>query len=155
MKHTEHVVDYKLLEVTSPVFSAAEMIPARYTCDGINVNPPLYINKIPNEAKSLALIMEDPDAPSGVWLHWLAWNIPVTHHLKENEVHGTTGKNDFGNNNYGGPCPPGGTHRYYFKVYALDTLLMLPPNASKPALEKAMAGHILAFGQLMGKYKAL
>ena len=136
--HTEatRAVDYKLLIVTSPVFKENEMIPVKYTCDGINVSPPLNIEHIPEEAKCLALIVDDPDAPIGTWVHWVIWNIPVTHHIKENEVHGTEGINDFQQHHYGGPCPPSGTHRYFFKVYALDALLDLPANTKKLQLEK-------------------
>lgn len=152
MKHTDKEVDYKLLEVISPAFDQDEIIPVKYTCDGINISPPLYINNIPNNAKSLSIIADDPDAGAKTWVHWVVWNIPVTHQLKENEVHGTTGLNDFGKKNYGGPCPPHGTHHYHFKVYALDTLLILPVNSGKQALEKAMSNHILAFGELTGKY---
>lgn len=100
----------------------------------------------------MAVIVEDPDASSKTWIHWLIWNIPVTHHLKENEVHGVEGMNDFRQLHYGGPCPPSGTHRYYFKVYALDTILDLAEGVSKSALEKAMGGHILAYGEIMGRY---
>lgn len=153
--HTEatRAVDYKLLIVTSPVFKENEMIPVKYTCDGINVSPPLNIEHIPEEAKCLALIVDDPDAPIGTWVHWVIWNIPVTHHIKENEVHGTEGINDFQQHHYGGPCPPSGTHRYFFKVYALDALLDLPANTKKLQLEKAMSEHIIAFGELIGLYK--
>ena len=119
MKHIEKAIDYKQLNISSIAFKADEMIPSKYTCDGVNINPPLDIKDIPEKAKCLALIVDDPDAPIGVWVHWVVWNIPVTHHIKENEVHGTEGINDFQQQHYGGPCPPSGTHRYFFKVYAL------------------------------------
>jgi Raf kinase inhibitor-like YbhB/YbcL family protein len=153
MKHEERVIDYKLLTVTSSAFRDNEMIPVKYTCDGANVSPPLTIENIPPEAKSLAIIVDDPDAPVNTWVHWLLWNIPVTHHIKENQVHGTQGMNDFGKFIYQGPCPPKGIHRYFFKVYALDELINLPPEAKKLLLERAMSGHILAFGELTGLYK--
>lgn len=145
-------VDYKHLKVTSPAFEQDGMIPAKYTCDGRNVNPPLDIDNIPEESVCLVLIADDPDAPIGVWTHWIAWNIPVTHHIKENEIHGIEGLNDFQKRSYGGPCPPSGTHRYFFKIYALNALLDLPPNTKKLQLEKAISEHIIAFGELVGRY---
>ena len=153
MKHIAKAVDYKELNITSTAFKDGEMIPVKYTCDGKNISPPLDIKNIPEEAKSLALIVDDPDAPINTWVHWIAWNIPVTHHLREDEVHGTEGINDFQQYHYGGPCPPSGTHRYFFKVYALDDLLELPPDTKKLQLEKAMSEHIIAFGELIGLYK--
>jgi Raf kinase inhibitor-like YbhB/YbcL family protein len=153
MKHIEKAVDYKRMDISSTAFKANEMIPAKYTCDGENINPPLTIQQIPEEAKCLAIIVDDPDAPIGTWVHWVVWNIPVTHHIKENEVHGTEGINDFQQHHYGGPCPPSGTHRYFFKVYALDALLNLPEKTKKLQLEKAMSEHIIGFGELIGLYK--
>lgn len=153
MKHLTKAVDYKLLTITSTAFNDGAMIPVKYTCDGANINPPLDIKNIPEEAKCLALIVDDPDAPINTWVHWIAWNIPVTHHLKEDEVHGTEGVNDFQQYHYGGPCPPSGTHRYFFKLYALDDVLELPPDTKKLQLEKAMSEHIIAFGELVGLYK--
>jgi Raf kinase inhibitor-like YbhB/YbcL family protein len=146
-------VDYRHLKVSSTAFKNEEMIPSKYTCDGNNVNPPLDIEHIPEEAKCLVLIVDDPDASAGTWVHWVVWNIPVTHRIKENEAHGTQGINDFQQNHYGGPCPPSGTHRYFFKVYALNTLLNLPVNTRKQHLEKVMSQHIIAFGELTGLYK--
>jgi Raf kinase inhibitor-like YbhB/YbcL family protein len=145
-------VDYRQLKVSSPAFGYEGWIPEKYTCDGENISPPLHIENIPAEAACLALIAEDPDAPVGNWVHWLVWNIPVTHHLDENEVHGIQGLNDFKQHHYGGPCPPSGTHRYFFKVYALNALLSLSPNAKKMQLEKVMSEHIIAFGELVGLY---
>jgi Raf kinase inhibitor-like YbhB/YbcL family protein len=147
------VVDFRQLKVTSPAFQPEQMIPSRYTCEGSNFSPPIDIANIPEGAASLALVVDDPDAPVGDWVHWLVWNIPVTHHIRENEVHGTEGLNDFRQHHYGGPCPPSGTHRYFFKVYALDTVLDLPANTKKHELEKAMSGHIIAFGELVGLFK--
>ncbi len=158
MKHhiipveAEKSVNYKLLKVSSGAFENEGMIPAKYTCDGENINPPLDIEHIPEEAQCLVLIVDDPDAPSGVWTHWIVWNIPVTHHIKENHVHGTEGLNDFKQTRYGGPCPPSGTHRYFFKVYALDQILVLPSHTNKKGLEKEMSEHIIAFGELVGIY---
>ena len=152
MKHIEKAIDYKQLNISSIAFKADEMIPSKYTCDGVNINPPLDIKHIPEKAKCLALIVDDPDAPIGTWVHWVVWNIPVTHHIKENEVHGIEGINDFQQYHYGGPCPPSGTHRYFFKIYALDALLDLPANTKKVQLEKAMSEHIIAFGELIGLY---
>lgn len=153
MKHIDKAIDYKQMHISSTAFKNGEMIPAKYTCDGINVNPPLDIKDIPEETKCLVLIADDPDAPVGTWVHWVVWNIPVTHHIRENEIHGTEGINDFKKHHYGGPCPPSGTHRYFFKVYGLDSLLDLPDNTDKLRLEKAMSGSIIAFGELIGLYK--
>lgn len=153
MKHLEKAVDYKLLEISSAAFAESGFIPSRYTCEGENINPPLDIEHIPENALCLALIVDDPDAPAGTWVHWLAWNIPLTHHIRENEVHGKEGINDFQQHHYGGPCPPSGTHRYFFKVYALDALLDLPASTDKLQLEKAMSEHIIGFGELVGLYK--
>lgn len=153
MQKPEINTDYKALKVTSRAFSRKGMIPAQYTCDGEDINPPLDLGPVPAEAKSLVLIVEDPDAPAGTWLHWLVWNIPVTHHLHEQEIPGEQGLNDFGRNTYGGPCPPSGTHRYFFKVYALDDLIDLPDGSTRREVEDAMRDHILAYGELVGLYK--
>ncbi len=146
-------VDYKQLRVSSTAFEHEQMIPRKYTCDGINISPPLDIEYIPEAAKCLALVVDDPDAATGMWVHWLVWDMPVTHHIKENEVHGIEGINDFQQQWYGGPCPALGTHRYFFKIYALDALLNLPVTTKKIELEKAMSGHIIGFGELIGWYK--
>ncbi len=153
MKHIEKAIDYKLLHISSTAFEAKGIIPAKYSCDGININPPLDIEDIPEETKCLALIVENPDAPLGTWVHWLVWNIPVTHHIKENEIQGTQGMNGFEEYHYGGPCPGWGTHHYFFKVYALDELLNISPYSGKLQLEKAMSEHIIGFGQIIGLYK--
>lgn len=149
--HTSEIV--KVLTISSEAFKDHGTIPAKYTCDGDNINPPLTIGNIPKETKSLALIFDDPDAPIRTWVHWIVWNIPPAKKIKENEILGDEGINDFGNNNYGGPCPPSGTHNYLFKVYALDELLDLNPDATKIELEKAMSSHIIGFGKLVGSYK--
>ncbi len=143
-------------KITSSAFDHEGNIPSRFTCDGTDINPQLKIENVPSAAKSLALIVDDPDAPAKTWVHWVAWNIdPKIVEIKENSVPkgAVQGINDFRKHNYGGPCPPSGTHRYYFKLYALDTVLDLGNHAEKPDLEKAMKGHIIAQTELMGKYK--
>jgi len=143
----------KELTVNSPAFENNKLIPSKYTCDGDNVNPPLTIEGVPDGTKSLVLIVDDPDAPMGTWDHWIVWNIPPTNKIEENTVPGAEGINDFRKHSYGGPCPPSGTHRYFFKVYALDTKLNLNPNSRKKDVEKAMQGHILAKGEYIGLYR--
>jgi Raf kinase inhibitor-like YbhB/YbcL family protein len=140
------------LAITSSVFKNKGVIPAKYTCDGEDVNPPLSVEGVPEGTESLVLIVDDPDAPMGTWDHWVVWDIPPTKKIEENSVPGTEGLNDFGKHSYGGPCPPSGTHRYFFKVYALDTKLGLPSNSRKRNVEKAMEGHILAKGEIIGLY---
>ena len=144
--------DVSTLHISSPEFEPNGFIPSRFTCDGANVNPPLDIVDIPAVTKSLALIMYDPDAPIRPWVHWLAWNMPVAHHIKEDTFFKEQGINDFRENRYGGPCPPYGIHRYFFKVYALDVQLTLTTRTDRKDLERAMDGHVLAFGELVGKY---
>jgi len=144
------------LQITSTAFQNNGHIPRQYTCDGKDINPPLMIANCPQGTRSIALICDDPDAPVGIWVHWVIWNIdPGVKEIKENTVPqgAVEGMNDFRKHAYGGPCPPSGTHRYFFKVYALDTMLNISPNASKADLEKAMKGHILGEGQLIGLYK--
>jgi Raf kinase inhibitor-like YbhB/YbcL family protein len=140
------------LRVTSPAFKSNSLIPEKYTCDGDDVNPALLIEDLPEKVKSLALIVDDPDAPRGTWVHWVVWNIPPVKEIRENSVPGIEGINDFQKHSYGGPCPPSGTHRYFFKVYALDKSLKLSQNARKKDVEKAMDGHILAKGEIIGLY---
>lgn len=152
-KNVTSVASFREIEVSSPAFKNDGFIPAKYTCDDGNISPALNIDNIPAEAKSLAIIVDDPDAPHGTWVHWVVWNIPVTHHIKENVVHGKEGLNDFRVHNYNGPCPPKSVHRYFFKVYALDDLLNLPDNTTKYELEKAMSGHVVGFGELVGLYE--
>lgn len=142
----------KELVVTSPVFENNGFIPPKYTCDGDDVNPPLNIEGLPEGTQSLVLIVDDPDAPFGTWDHWVVWNIPPVGKIEENSIPGTEGLNDFNKHSYGGPCPPSGTHRYFFKVYALDTKLDLNPNSRKKNVEKAMKGHVLARGEIIGLY---
>jgi Raf kinase inhibitor-like YbhB/YbcL family protein len=149
------------LKVTSTAFDEGGMISAKYTCDGENVSPPLAWSGVPEAAKSLALVADDPDAPGGTWTHWVIYEIPATEKgLAENVPARDTldggarqGKNDFKKTGYGGPCPPSGTHRYFFKLYALDAEPNLPPGVSKEQLLKAIDGHIVAEGQLMGRYQ--
>jgi Raf kinase inhibitor-like YbhB/YbcL family protein len=146
----------KVLEVSSPAFIHGAFIPKRHTCDGQNEAPELIVNWIPIETKSLAIIVDDPDAPVNTWVHWIAWNIHPKSIIKPNRIKGRQGLNDFGIHRYCGPCPPNGVHHYHFKVYALDNFLLeLNNNSNKYQLEKAMKMHILAFGELIGLYKRL
>jgi hypothetical protein len=168
------------MKLTSTAFSDKQSIPAVYTCDGKDINPPLEIGDVPDSAKSLALIVDDHDAPAGDWVHWLVWNIaPETKAISENStpagapavtgapavlgrpttvtaapaapaIFGTT---DFGRTGWGGPCPPSGTHRYQFKLYAIDTILNIPPTTKKAGLESAMKGHIIEQTTLVGLYR--
>lgn len=143
------------LQVTSPVFVEGGNIPRKFTCDAENVSPALAWSGIPSGAQSIALIADDPDAPVGTWVHWVLYDLPGDTSAIPEAVMGigVEGLNDFRKSGYGGPCPPKGKpHRYFFKVYALDTGLGLKPGASKGEVEKAMQGHVLAQGQLMGKY---
>jgi len=140
------------LRLTSPAFKSNGLIPEKYTCDGNDVNPSLHIEDLPKETETLVIIVDDPDAPMGTWVHWVVWNIPPVKDIQENSVPGIEGINDFQKHSYGGPCPPSGTHRYFFKGYALDTKLELSQNARKKDVEKAMDGHILAKGEIIGLY---
>ena len=147
--------------VTSTAFKEGQLIPANYTCDGTNVSPPLKWEQVPPETKSIVLISDDPDAPAGTWVHWVMWNIPAdSKGLPENVPPDAQlpdgsrqGITDFHRPGYGGPCPPSGTHRYYFRVYALDVVLDIPDESAKQNLLDAMKGRILAEGSLMGRYK--
>jgi Raf kinase inhibitor-like YbhB/YbcL family protein len=152
------------LRLTSPAFGEGGMIPKAYTCDGANRSPPLAWSGVPSPARSLALVCDDPDAPSGTWSHWVLFNLPPeVRSLREGLppddplglVAGTPvrqGENDFGKIGYGGPCPPGGTHRYRFRLFALDTMLELKAGATRSTLIEAVKGHVLAHGLLTGKY---
>ena len=141
------------LTITSPSFENNDTIPLKYTCEGPNVNPKLNIAGIPSGAKTLALIVEDPDVLMETVDHWVMWNIPVKDKIEENSAPGIQGKNVKKENKYTGPCPPRGTHHYYFKVYALDTDIKLTAGADRRSLEDAMKDHILASGELIGLYK--
>jgi Raf kinase inhibitor-like YbhB/YbcL family protein len=149
------------IEIVSPGFGDGQMIPQENTCHGRDISPELQWAAIPGETQSLALIVDDPDAPSGTFVHWVLYNIPTDRHeLTEDMPHdeilpngALQGVNDFGEIGYGGPCPPSGTHRYDFTLYALDTDLALSPGQTKAALLEAMSNHILGRGQLMGRYK--
>lgn len=143
----------RTLTVSSAAFPEGGYIPPEYTCDGKNINPPIEIGNIPKGTKSLAVIVDDPDAPVRTWIHWVLWNVPPTKKIKEGNVSGIEGLNDFGQFCYRGPCPPSGTHHYHFKVYALDDFLYLNQNATKYHLEKMMGTHIIGFGELVGVYK--
>ena len=141
-----------LLKVTCPDFANGETIPDRFTCNGENVNPELHLEGVPEAAKSLVLIVDDPDAPGGLWVHWVVFNIPKTNIIAENSVPGEEGMNDFKKTSWAGPCPPSGNaHRYFFRVYALDSMLSIG-FATKADTELAMKSHILAKGELMGKF---
>ena len=145
----------KIMKLESPVFENNGNIPSKYTCDGENVNPPLEISEVPENAKSLVLIVDDPDAPMGTWVHWTVWNISSkTTEISENSVPegAVEGMTDFGKPGYGGPCPPSGTHRYFFKLYALDATLDLDSSDKAKDIEKAMEGHILDKAELVGLY---
>ena len=158
----EEVVQEEIIEkevdnmkIESPNFNEGESIPEDFTCDSEDVSPELVFKDVPEGTKSLALIMDDPDAPGGTFVHWAVWNIPPdTKGISKGEkVSYPQGKNDFGKTEYGGPCPPSGVHRYFFKLYALDTMLNLKKEATKADLEKAMEGHIVAEARLMGTYQ--
>ena len=141
------------MKISSPEFEHNGLIPKKFTCQGEDTSPALIIEDIPKETKSLALIVDDPDAPMGMWVHWVVFDIPLINRLEENSIPGKQGRNDFGRNNYGGPCPPSGTHRYFFKIYALDKKLNLTEGITKKELEKAMEGRILGQAELIGLYK--
>jgi len=148
------------IQLMSSAFSNGGAIPERYTCDGDNISPPLSWNQLPQGLKSLALLVDDPDAPIGDWVHWILYNIPPDAKdlpegflIKESPWKGTaTGRNDSGKSDWSGPCPPNGTHRYFFKLYALDTLLDVREGMTKKELLRAMEGHIVGKGELIGRY---
>ena len=142
------------MKITSSAFQQGGNILSKFTCDGSDTSPPLQITGIPSNAKSLVLIADDPDAPGGLFTHWLIWNIPVqTSSITEGSApKGVHGANDFGKSGYRGPCPPPGTHRYSFKIFALDRELDLHTGAKRPQVDSAMKGHIVAQGELVGRY---
>ena len=141
-----------VLHVTSPSFNENGNIPAKFSCQGDNISPALSVRGVPPEARSLAIVVEDPDAPDGTVIHWAAWNMAPTDNINEKSLDGIQGKNSRGGNGYMGPCPPDGTHHYHFKVYALDMMLQLEDGSSKEQLEAAMRGHIVGQGELIGLY---
>jgi hypothetical protein len=142
------------MKIVSPAFAHNENIPVKYTCDGENISPPLQINAIPDDAASLVLLLEDPDAPSGLFIHWVLYDIPASvETLPENtRPPGISGVNDFGKTSYGGPCPPSGTHRYFFKLFALNSKLELPPAKKRNEVRNAMESHVIAQAELIGLY---
>ena len=149
------------METRSRAFESGGMIPSKYTCDGEDISPPLHWSDPPLGTQSFALVSDDPDAPVGTWVHWVIWNIPATARALDEDLAkkeslptgASQGTNDFRRIGYGGPCPPSGTHRYFFKFYALDTTLSLPPHTTKSVLDQAMRGHILAQAEVMGTYR--
>ncbi|MBN1271338.1 MAG: YbhB/YbcL family Raf kinase inhibitor-like protein [Candidatus Aminicenantes bacterium] len=149
------------MEITSPIFKEGDIIPSQYTCDGPDISPPLVWDDVPKSAKGFVLICDDPDAPMGIWVHWVLYHLPAdVKKLPENvppdeelENGAMQGKNDFGRIGYGGPCPPSGTHRYYFKLYALDEELSFEPGMEKDQLLEAIDGHVLDEATLMGRYQ--
>jgi Raf kinase inhibitor-like YbhB/YbcL family protein len=143
------------MKLTSAEFTDGQQIPGKYSCNGEDINPPLVIEGIPAEAKSLAMIMDDPDAPGGTWVHWVIWNIdPRTTQIAAGSVPlgAQQGINSWHKSGYGGPCPPSGTHRYYFHLFALKERIELPSSAKRNDLERAMQGKILAESRLMGLF---
>lgn len=150
------------ISIRSSAFAEGTGIPSAYTCDGEDISPPLEWSDAPDTTQSFAVICDDPDAPNGTWVHWIIYDIPAdTNGIDEKQPHNKAlsngakqGMNDFKNIGYGGPCPPRGTHRYFFRIYALDTQLGLGPGASKDDLVRAMEGHILEEGSLKGKYES-
>lgn len=153
-KKTEEEMQVKM-KIESPSFKNNDTIPSKYTCDGEDINPPLKIAGVPKNTVSLVLIVEDPDAPGKTWVHWTVWNIdPKTTEIAENSVPvgAIQGITDFGFAGYGGPCPPSGTHRYFFKLYAIDSLINLSSSATAKDIQKAIEGHILDSAELVGLY---
>jgi Raf kinase inhibitor-like YbhB/YbcL family protein len=148
------------IKVTSVAFQQGQPIPRQYTCAGVNISPPLEWSGVPKTAKTIAIVVNDPDAPGGSWVHWVLYNVPADNiGFVENvpvsetlKAGGFQGKNGFGKIGYGGPCPPSGTHRYFFKVYAVDVELPLKAGATWTELEKALDDHVVGQGQLMGTY---
>lgn len=152
----EVVKEENIMKLTSPAFENNEVMPSQYTCDGENINPPLEISQVPAGTKILVLTVDDPDAPSGSWNHWLVWNIPSTVSLiEEDDVpeEAIQGISSFDKQEYGGPCPPSGTHHYIFKIFALDTELSLETISTIKEVEKAMEGHIIDQAEIVGLYQ--
>lgn len=141
------------LSVSSPDFEHEGVLPRKFTCDGDDTNPTLFVEGIPERCKSLVVIVEDPDVSTTTFNHWIVWNVPPQETLVEGNVKGVEGSNSLGKNNYLGPCPTAGSHRYFFKVYALDRTLALEKDTDKAELERAMAPYVLAQGEIMGTYQ--
>jgi Raf kinase inhibitor-like YbhB/YbcL family protein len=141
------------MKLTSPAFKQGGAIPVKFTCDGADVSPPLEIADVPESTKSLVLIVDDPDARAKTWLHWLVYDISPLSRIPEGDVPGKQGTNDFGRKDYGGPCPRSGRHRYFFRLYALDSTLNLKEGVSRKDVEKAMEGHVLERAELTGLYE--
>lgn len=151
---TANAIAAEPIAVHSSAFPSGGMLPAQFTCKGSNHNPPLHIQGVPKGAKSLALVVEDPDAPGGLFTHWLVWNMdPTTTEIGEKglPLRAVEGTNDFDKVGYSGPCPPSGTHRYYFRIFALDQAITLKPGAKRGALDRALEGHIMSRGELMAR----
>lgn len=151
----DNVEKVEAMTIVSPAFMSGGDMPAMYTCDGVNISPPLEFANVPRQTKSLALVVDDPDVPSGTWVHWLVWNIPpqtIGVHAGQKIDGAVEGFTSFGRNGYGGPCPPEGEHRYYFKLYALNTTLNLLPTLGT-RLEKIIEPNIIQKVELIGKYK--
>lgn len=155
IQNTEQPQEVSYMKLSSSAFVDKGAIPKEFTCDDEDLSPPLVISDVPKNAKSLALIMDDPDAPIGTFVHWVVWNIPPeTREIRKGtEPVGIQGRTDFGKNGYGGPCPPSGTHRYFFKLYALDTILNLKQGSTKKELENTMNKYIIEDTQLVGNYR--
>jgi Raf kinase inhibitor-like YbhB/YbcL family protein len=151
MSHHENGIH--MLTLSCPDFGDNQNIPAKFTCDGPNMNPELHIAGIPEKTLSMTLILDDPDAPRGTWTHWILFNIPPATTVHENSSPGTEGTTDFEETTYGGPCPPSGSHHYYFRLYCLDTKLNLKKGANRKEVENAMKGHIIASATLSGHYR--
>jgi len=152
---TREVAGQPQMKLSSRAFQQSRKIPTRFSCEGKEVSPPLTIEGVPKEAKSLALVMDDPDAPGGNWVHWVLWNIdPATTQIAEGSVPrgAEQGINSWQRKGYGGPCPPSGEHRYYFRLYALSQRLGLPSNSTRKDLERALQGKVLAQSELFGVY---
>jgi len=142
-----------VMKMSSPAFNADQEIDKKYTCQGLDVNPPFQLQDIPQAAKSLAIVCEDLDTPMGVWSHWVAYDLPAAGTIAEDTPEGKHGINDYGFRQYNGPCPESRTHRYLFKLYALDTILHLKEGVNKISLRNAMKGHILAESEFIGFYQ--
>ena len=141
------------MKLKSPEFENNQFIPDKFTCEGEDINPELFIEGLPTGARSLALIVEDPDSIKGNWVHWVVYNIAPVTRIEENSIPGKEGINDFGRKSYGGPCPLSGTHRYLFRLYALDAILDLKEGLTKFELERSIESRVLAQAELIGLYQ--